>query len=168
MSRRPLTTREDDLEQVLARRHETAPAVEVHCPPVGAGDDDLQRGRALRDRIALRILEQLPADALSFVPRADEELLDPHGGTRTDERDVTGGATVHVRDEDGLLLEHRKRPPVGPAIEPGQTEQERLVRRLEGTDLGLSVRQCAIALSTASCSSGDNATVARPRSSCLT
>ena len=56
------------------------------------------------------------------------------------------------------------------AVETGEPEEQRLVVRTIGPDVCFPVRHqdCAIARSTASCSSGESATGALPRSSCFT
>jgi hypothetical protein len=71
------------------------------------------------------------------------------------------------------VLEHRERPFIGAAVEAREPEEERLVLLLERPDLSFPIGQgdpfqYAIARSTASCSSGESATDARPRSSSLT
>src|SRR5438105_9166576 len=69
--------RQRQLEDVVAGAREAAPAVEVDRTAVVRLHDDLQPDGTLRDRVALRVVDELPADALVLVPRADEELLDP-------------------------------------------------------------------------------------------
>ena len=109
-------------------------------------------------------------DALGLVLGADEELVDPDGIPLAVEGDVAGRVAFDVGDEDGFPLEHRERAPVGAAVETGEPEEQRLVVRTIGPDVCFPVRHqdCAIARSTASCSSGESATGALPRSSCFT
>ena len=170
MSGTTLGPRQHELEQIFSRLHEPAATIEGRRPPIGARDNDLQRESALRDGESLRELEQLAPDALRLVLGADEELVDADGVARTLERDVAGRVALELRDEDGLPLEHGERAVIGPAIEARKPEEQRLVAGLVGSNVGLPVRHpdCAIARSTASCSSGDRATGALPRSSCLT
>ena len=63
-------------EEVVTGFGEAAAAVEVERTPVLGLDDHLELRGALGDRIPLRPLEELAADSLGFVLRADEQLVD--------------------------------------------------------------------------------------------
>ena len=114
------------------------------------------------------MLEELPSYPLGLVLRADEELIDPDDFLGPLDGDVAGRVTVDLGDEHRLPLEDGESPPVGAAVEAGKAEQEGLVGRVVRADVGLAVGHWAITRSTASCSSGDSAMGARPRSSCFT
>src|SRR5262249_41831252 len=73
---RSLGVRKDELEEVAARALEASPPVEVESAAIVGLDHDLQSQHAFRDREALDVLDELAADALVLVVRADEELLD--------------------------------------------------------------------------------------------
>src|SRR5688500_12189403 len=119
MSRAILWPREHELEQVRPGVDEAAAAVEGRRPAVVARDDDLERERLLRDGEALRVLEELPADALGLVLGAHEELVDANRVARPLERDVARGRALQVGHEHGLPLENGERAPVGAAVEAG-------------------------------------------------
>src|SRR5581483_9820641 len=82
--------RQDELEKLRTDRSEPAPAVESGGALVPHLDDDLQTGRAGRDRIALRPVEQLATDPLFLVSRMHAELFDAEGGIGFLDRDEAG------------------------------------------------------------------------------
>src|SRR5205823_6116542 len=137
-----LHLREDEREQIRPHRGEPAAAVERLGAIVPALDHDLQPARPGRDRVALRPLEQRPADALVLVHGMDAELLDAKDPVVFLDRDVPSRLAGQLGHEDGIAHQRRQRAAVV-GLGEGElrdTEQRPLVLGSEGPHRDLAVR----------------------------
>jgi hypothetical protein len=152
---------EDEFEQLWLYGHEARAPVEAPSLPVALLDDDLERSRPFRDRIALCVGEQPVSDATPLVAGRDEQLLDhDRPAFLAAQGDVAGRLTLLAGDEDQIALQHLEYPLVAPAgqtgeralREPEQLRQVSLHRRSDvelgcqrgtsfGSDAGTQGRQ---------------------------
>src|SRR5437762_1570895 len=80
--------------------------------PVVDLDDDVERTRAARDRVALGMLEQPVGDPALLVTGRHEDLVHDYALAIGPEGDVAGDLSVLVRDEDDVPGERVEHTPV--------------------------------------------------------